>query len=145
MPYDRKDYNDRYYKLNRDIINAKKRKKYKLDREYRKACLDRAKRNYDRKHGRNGPRDRKVFTVDGDRYYTIGHICEIVGRKPSTIRTMIRQEIVPEATYIASNGWRLFSENQKNLITDIFQKYDKGEISKFKETTEYLKTHWEDD
>lgn len=140
----RKDYNSRYYEQNKERINKRRRRKYHLDREYSEKCKKQSRESYRRRMRQDGKVDRTVILVDGEYFYTTGYFREITGREPTTIRTLQRNGIIPEATNVNDSGWRLYNENQKDLVAQLFQKYDNGEIRNLREFTPYMEEHWED-
>jgi len=142
--FTRKQYNKRYYELNREEINRRRRRKYKLDRDYKERCKKTSRESYRRRSKRDGIVDRTMVKVGDNYYYTSGHFRYLIGREPSTIRTLQRNGLIPEVSTVTEAGWRLYSENQKDLVVAMFQAYDAGDINNLREFTPYLEKHWKD-
>lgn len=140
---DRVTYNKRYYELNKDRINKRRKRKYHLDREFAEKCKKRSRESYRKRNKAVGKADRTVIKSGDSVFYTSGYFWSVVGRAPSTIRTFQRKGVIPEATVVNESGWRLYTENQKNLIIEMFRAYDNGDIKNMKEFTPYLQENWE--
>lgn len=140
----RKDYNARYYAQNKERINKRRKRKYHLDKEHAEKCKRQSRESYRRRMRQDGKVDRTVIKVGDEYFYTTGYFREPTGREPTTIRTLQRNGIIPEATNVNDSGWRLYNEKQKGLVIQLFKKYDNGEIRTLREFTPYLEEHWED-
>lgn len=138
----RKDYNARYYAMNKERIKERRKRKYLLDREYRERHKKYSRNAYKRKVKERGFVDRTIKEIDGVRYYTTGYIAELVGRKPATVRTVQRYGVIPEVQTVTGNGWRLYTERQKDLIAEMFRAFDDGKIRKLRDYAQYLREHW---
>jgi len=140
---DRKTYNRRYYELNKDRINTRRKRKYHLDKNFAERCKKRSRDSYRKKYKAVGKADRTVIKSGDSTFYTSGYFWGVAGRAPSTVRTFQRKGVIPEATIVTDSGWRLYTENQKDLILEMFRAYDDGKIKTMREFTPYLQENWE--
>ena len=115
----------RYYAENRERISRQRHEKYIQDREYRARAKLRAKRYREQgqvinrkpriKRSWAMPRIMKLGRKKFSGYFT-GDVTRRTGLSKMTLRSWERKGILPKPSYISSMGWRMYTEDQINLI-----------------------------
>jgi hypothetical protein len=73
-----------------------------------------------------------AMEINGRTYYWTGEVCQIVGIGKSTLFRWMKKNVVKEAEYRDRKGWRLFSEDELDMLLregSRIQRIDAGEIA----------------
>lgn len=103
-----------WYQQNREDYNAKRREKYKQDKELREKARANARKQ--RQKGGDVDTEPVLRKVSGRTIpvYRVGAVGQMIGRSPETIRTWIKNGWVPDQ----ADGWthRTFTKGQIKLL-----------------------------
>lgn len=138
------NYKDWYHnKGGKQTLARKRRKKYRTDASYRKTQKDNSTNYYRTRKRKIMPSDRtSIQSVDGKRYFSIGRVARMLGRKVVTIRQYHESDVLPSPTFFDGRGWRLYTKEQVGLMRDTFQKFDKGEIETLAAVSRIIARDW---
>lgn len=56
------------------------------------------------------------YEIDGVDFYTLSEIAKLTNKSKQTIVRWYKSGKIPEPSRMASNNWRLYSEEQKDII-----------------------------
>lgn len=114
---DRHEYYAEYYKKNKAKLNNKKKERYSSSESNREYHKRKAREWYHKNKVRTGTMNRTVLkTEDGRRLYSIRHAANAIGFSIPYFRDLIKNGIVPEASFKASGRWRMYTEGQIKLL-----------------------------
>lgn len=114
---DRSSYHSKYYQTNKKRIKAQKAKRYEESEEVREYHRKKSNEWYKRNKVKAGKNNRTIVqTGKGQRLYSIRHAATSLGISVSYFRDLIREGIVPEASYRAIGNWRMYTKDQLRLL-----------------------------
>lgn len=113
-----KKYNEDYWKKNRKVILAQRKKRYLTDPAYRASVIQAAQDSYARR--RVGPKAEKAVVVwKGQTMpaYTIIDVSRLLGVSHDSVRRWIRHGKIPAPTCTASAyQWPVYPESQVKAL-----------------------------
>lgn len=132
-------YYQNYYKDNRERILHNRSKRYKNDDIYRARVNELRRKNRKRKRLmkdmgkgtkeviRDLGKPMKVYNPDQTMFaivkmYTVGRMADILNIKRTQIYGWLHNGRVPEANYVMSNGWRLYTEHELAVLEELLRK-----------------------
>lgn len=116
-----------YYHDNKDVLLRRRRMRYQADSAYRLRRQEDALSYYNRKKKRAVPVPRRIVRRGDKIYHTIGKLAELIRRDEDTIRRYHRVGILPKPSVKHARGWRLYTENQTELLERLFTRLDQGD------------------
>jgi len=135
-----------WYDRNKEELNAKRRKKYAENAQFRKKTQDKARESYRKNRRVTNPADRRtVVDESGERYFSIGRVARLIGRQPESVRKLHRMGVLPDPVYYDSRGWRLYNRAQALLIRQVFRRLeDKADtdVKSLADVREVLHAEW---
>lgn len=139
-----KPYHVKYYEENKDEISYARKMKYRTDPAYREKIKRKARERY-RKRLRSP--DKKIgYTVkhiDGIPVFSIKYVLGVINKSRDFLDTWEGRGFIPKSTYVDRRGWRLYTQEQIDLLDFAIGKYDEKEWTMY-EVKEYLFQHWGD-
>ena len=140
-----------WYEANKERVAAQRKARYENDPEYRERILaNRRKQREKEKHERsrrevkgNVLENRRIkqFQVNHDelgsvvtQFYSIGQMAKRLNLAVPTMRKWEREGVIPEAMYRSNGGHRLYTVDQVNTISEVYEKHLSYTIAQ--------KTHW---
>lgn len=138
-----KAYNREYYLKHKDKLNARKKERYENDPEYRDGILRRSQARQDAV--RAGMSKHLSFTVkhiDGQPFYSLSYVKAVINRSADWIREWEARGFIPHPTKKDGRGWRLYSQNQLEILSEAVVKYDSKEWTR-DQLKEFLFANWE--
>lgn len=62
------------------------------------------------------------YEIDGVDFYTLSEIAKLTNKSKQTIVRWYESGKIPEPSRMASNGWRIYSEDEKDIIVNFANK-----------------------
>lgn len=143
-------YMREYYRMNKKHIQARKRRKYRADKEYRQKIRIQARNRYRKLRGDHVPvfgdlseEHPNVIVRGGVTYYPIGYAADSADVSVQTIRRWCNLGIIPE-TMKEGKGrrWRWFTLHQVTLLKQM-KGYNYMTHAKRQKVRDYLKENWD--
>jgi len=114
---DRSSYHSEYYQTNKERIKVQKAKRYNESEEVREYHRKKSTEWYHRNKVNVGKSNRTIVrTKKGQRLYSIRYAADAMGISISYFRDLIRNGLVPEASYKAVGRWRMYTKDQLRLL-----------------------------
>jgi DNA-binding transcriptional MerR regulator len=66
--------------------------------------------------------------INGRTYYRTNEVCQIVGISKSTLFRWIKKNVVMEAEYRDRKGWRLFTEDELDMLVTEAARIQRNEV-----------------
>ena len=131
-----------YYEKNKAKINAKRRRKYRTDSQYRKKVLARSRKYQKTKKTEQLPPG--VVRGEGGRLYgTVGRAAMMMGLSPNTIRSYERRGVLPPASHYDDRGYRLYTVAQLTLLKVEYRRWRRLKVKSLESFTERVFERWE--
>jgi DNA-binding transcriptional ArsR family regulator len=118
-------YYKMYYARNREKILSKRREKYHTDEEYRRKCIEYAKR-YNRLHYQPRPRivpENWEKEIDGIKLYSTGRLCKIAEIKYPTLRSWLSKKVIP-VSFFKINLKYYYTEGMIEAVKEVKANYE---------------------
>ncbi len=58
------------------------------------------------------------YLIKNINYFTVKEVADLAGKSKQTIVRWYESEKIPQPSRLESNGWRVYPEDQKDLIVD---------------------------
>lgn len=117
------NYNQQYYKKNKDRLSEKRRKKYENDPEYREKIVGNSRKRASmiEKPSRAAvKRQPKTYLeADGSRKYSITFVAWAVKRSIQTIRKWEKDGILPKTPFRSPSGMRLYTQPMIDIVSEV--------------------------
>lgn len=135
---------DEWYEENKERLSRERKLKYRSNKEYREKRKAASRDYYDRTKRRLRPVDRfSVSNKRGERFVTIGRVAALINRHVETVRGYHRRGVIPNPTVFDSRGWRLYTQEQLNLMVSAFHRLDGGDLGSLAEVAQALARGWQ--
>lgn len=137
----------KWFKENREVLNERRRKRYKEDAQYRKTIVAR-QAGYRSTVSPKQPDGTRYRTIEGKkiRIYSLAEVGAIAKRTPQTIRVWESKEWIPKHT--TGGVHRFYTEGQAQLIVQLAVQVDRlGKAShdaEFQSMVNELHEKWKD-
>ena len=144
MQNDEKPYHVDYYERNKKIISSSRKMRYHTDSEYREKIKKKARERYDRTL--KSPDKKLGYTVkviDGKPVFTIKYVLAVINKGRDFLESWEERGIIPKTLYTDTRGWRLYTQNQIDVLDYAIGKYDDKEWDR-EEVSAFLHAKWED-
>jgi len=138
-----KEYQKEYYEENRQLISDLRKIRYRTDPVYREKIKRKSRARYRKRL--KSPDKKLGYTikvVDNKTLFTVKYVLEVISKSRDFLDVWELTGHIPKSTFVDSRGWRLYSENQIDLLDIAIGQYDKKEWNK-EQVREYLWEHWE--
>lgn len=142
MRRNRKKYLSKYYSKNKSKLNNDKSEKYLNNLKYRNDALLRSRLQSVMRILNNINKNKVKFNGNIEKVYYLTDISEIVNRSTLTLRSWIKQNIIPESLFKDNNGLGLYTESQVLFLQALLKKVDLGEVFTFDDLKTILNNIW---
>jgi len=139
-----KPYHVKYYEDNKREISFARKMKYRNDPAYREKCRRKARERYRKKL--RSPDKKLGYTIkhiDGIPVFSIKYVLGVINKGRDFLETWERRGCIPKSTYVDKRGWRLYTQNQIDLLDYAIGQYDEKQWT-MQEVKSYLSKHWGD-
>lgn len=139
-----KPYHIDYYEKNRKEISVARKLRYQTDPAYRSKLQKRARDRYRKKL--KSP-DKKIgYTIkqiEGKPVFSIKYVLGVINKSRDFLESWEDRGDIPRSSYVDKRGWRLYTQNQIDLLDFAIGKYDEKLWGR-EEVRNYLHSSWGD-
>lgn len=139
-----KEYQKDYYKENKRLISDLRKIRYRTDKNYREKIKRRSKSRYRRRL--RSPDKKLGYTVKivgGVPVFSVKYVLGVISKSRDFLDAWEASGHIPRSTYVDTRGWRLYSQNQIDLLDVAIGMYDKRDWNK-EQVRNFLVGRWEE-
>ena len=121
---DRKEYNSKYYKKNKDTLLEKKRSRYHSDPEYRQRQIE-AAREYRKNLRESRPPPVVEYGESRAFAHSVGALAKRINRSVSTINHWQRHGTLPQTPFYTEGGHRMYTDDMITVVNQVLSMFPK--------------------
>lgn len=136
------EYHKEYYKKNKKEISVSRKLRYQTDPVYREKVKKKARDRYRKKL--KSP-DKKIgYTTksyNGKLLFSVKYVLGVINKSRDFLDVWEKRGDIPEAIFLDSRRWRLYTQHQIDLLDVAIGNYDEGVWTRI-QVRDFLNSKW---
>jgi hypothetical protein len=139
-----KEYYKEYYEKKKKEISVARKLRYQTDPVHREKLKKKSRERYRKKL--KSPDKKLGYTIkhiNGRPVFSIKYVLAVINKGRDFLETWEARGDIPRSTYVDKRGWRLYTQNQIDLLDFAIGQYDEKVWGR-EEVRNYLHSSWGD-
>jgi hypothetical protein len=137
------EYQKGYYEENKKLISELRKIRYQTDQKYREKIKRRSRQRY--RKSLKSPDKKLGYTIkvmDDETLFSVKYVLGVINKSRDFLDVWESTGHIPRSTYVDTRGWRLYNQQQIDLLDMAIGMYDKKEWNK-EQVREFLTAGWD--
>jgi hypothetical protein len=137
------EYQKGYYEENKKLISELRKIRYQTDQNYREKIKRRSRQRY--RKSLKSPDKKLGYTIkvmDDETLFSVKYVLGVINKSRDFLDVWESTGHIPRSTYVDTRGWRLYNQQQIDLLDMAIGMYDKKEWNK-EQVREFLTAGWD--
>lgn len=137
------EYQKTYYEENKELISELRKIRYHTDPKYREKIKRRSRARY--RKSLKSPDKKLGYTIkviDNTTLFSVKYVLGVINKSRDFLDDWESSGHIPKSTYVDPRGWRLYSQEQIDLLDIAIGMYDRKEWNK-EQVRMFLTSKWE--